>query len=993
MFNEKNRVNFCHDAIARLKERIYTKIGDLQMTAYRTKEPVSWAQRETGERQEVAVGDSWGDLFDCAWFHMQGQLPANAQGKKVVLVLDINGEGLVYDEQGQPFRAITNINSDFDRTYGLPGKRIVPFREVAAGGETVDLWMDAGCNDLFGNWREEGRLKEAYIAVCDEEVRRLYYDLEVLDRLLQITPPSEPRRYELLDRLFRAVSCLSTCSAEELRSAHACIDDFYKQDTGYQSLCLTATGHAHLDLAWLWPLRETRRKAARTFATALDLMERYPDYLFGASQPQCYAWIREDHPAMFERIRARIAEGRWEPQGAMWVESDTNLTGAESLVRQFLYGNRFWEKEYGKYVDFMWLPDVFGYTASLPQIIRGFGISYFSTIKLSWNEHNRFPYSTFHWKGLDGSSVLVHMPPEGCYLSEASPRGIRDCAARLAESSQYGMALLPFGIGDGGGGPSPYHLEFLQREKHLPGLPPVEQGTIHDFFHRLDRDAERFPSWQGELYLEKHQGTYTTAAHNKRHNRQMECLLRDTEFLQAMAMRLLGASYPGEELERIWKEVLLYQFHDILPGSSIDRVYRETEEHYAALEAETNALRQQAAQALAARVDTAGMSRPQVLFNTLSFPRKVTLPTDTGTYSVELPPMGYAAVDLAAGAPAASASCDAATRCMENDRLRVIFAEDGRLLSLYDKRMDRETLAGPSNAFLLYTETGDAWDFSADYRQLPIVQATCESMEMGMEGTAAVCRQTYRYARSSWQATITLEGDSPLLRVDCQVDWQKDNVMLRVQFLPAVRFQTVDCDIQFGHITRNALSNTSEDLAQFEMAAHKWIEVDEAAAGFALLNDCKYGYYVKDGVVEMNCLRSTFHPGKEVDRGTHSFSYALLPTAGRHERLETIRQAYAFNIPAIRVDTDAHAGDMPRALSLLAPIDDRVIIETVKKAEDSDGIIVRSYEALGGEAVAGLRCAFPCEKTVACDLYERPLAQAPAAYTPFAIRTLALLPS
>lgn len=391
-------------------------------------------------------------------------------------------------------------------------------------------------------------------------------------------------------------------------------------------------------------------------------MERDPEYVFGASQAQSYEWVKEDHPALYERIKARICEGRWELQGAMWVESDTNITGGESLVRQFLYGSRYWKKEFGKTVNFGWLPDVFGYTAALPQIMRGFGVSDFSTIKLSWNEHNRFPYATFRWQGLDGSEVLVHMPPEGCYLSEASPKGIRDCAQSLAKSGQYGPALLPFGIGDGGGGPSPYHLEFLRREKHLPGLPPVEQGTIRDFFAGL-HNGQEYPVWQGELYLEKHQGTYTTAARNKRYNRKMELLLRDTEFFCAIAMRVLGRAYPQEELERIWKEVLLYQFHDILPGSSIDRVYEESEARYEVLIRETEALRDQALAALTAAVDTSGAKQPVVLFNTLSFPRCETIPAAEGFVKVTVPGMGYTVVDLAA-----SASGLSIPECSEEER-------------------------------------------------------------------------------------------------------------------------------------------------------------------------------------------------------------------------------------------------------------------------------------------------------------------------------------
>ncbi len=998
MFNEENRLNYCKTAVVNLKNRVYTKICDLQMTAYTTKEPVPYQQRKSGNKISVLPGESWGQLFDCAWFHATASLPEMATGKKVVLVIDLNGEGLVYDAEGNPFRAITNINSEFDRRMGLPGKRIVPFSEAAEGGDCVDVWIDAGCNDLFGVYRDNGTLKEAWAAVCDEQARTLYYDLHLLALLLETNQKTEPRYYELLDVLFRAVSCLNKYTEEEYRQASAIAGAYYARVGGDESTTVLATGHAHIDLGWRWPIRETRRKGARTFSTALDLMERYPGYIFGSSQAQLYQWIKEDHPVLYERVKKRIQEDKWELQGAMWVESDTNLAGGESLVRQFLYGNRYWKKEFGQTVDFAWLPDVFGYTAALPQIMKKSGIDYFSTIKLSWNEHNRFPYTNFYWTGLDGSKVLVHMPPEGNYLSEAAPCSIKACQESMAISGQYGEMLLPFGIGDGGGGPSPYHLEYLKREEHLPGMPPVQQGMIRDFFARMGEKTD-YPEWRGELYLEKHQGTYTTAARNKRYNRKMEFLLRDTEFLSAMALRVANFSYPQQKLEDIWKEVLLYQFHDILPGSSIDRVYEESEARYEILMQETTALRNEAINALAGQISTENAAKPKILFNTLSFPRTEYVKTDSGFIKAEIPAMGYTVIDSAqADKTEPQAGAYAESGVLENDSLVVKFGSDGSILSMFDKKRKKEMLAAPSNRLLLYPEKpehSDAWDFPYEYRCHEPEQAEFVSQQFAQEDICAVCRQQYRYGKSDISLELRLQQDSPLLLAHCEVDWKKENVMLRLQFAPNICFDRVDCDIQFGNISRSTQNNTGEELAQYEIPAHKWVQVNDINSGFALLNDCKYGYYAKNGILEMNVLRSTFYPAEQVDRGHHEFNYALFINNGVADRLETIKYAYELNVPLIETETEPHDGLLPQECSLIAHSNRQVIIESVKKAEDNNAVIVRSYEALGVTTQNRLEAQFDYQTAKVCNLSEiqtgAELSKGEAiSYRPFDIVTVAL---
>lgn len=985
LFNEQPILEGLHGKIRQLKDRVYTKAGDVSMTLYASKEPLPFARRTEGERRAIRVGDSWGELFDCGWFQLRFIVPPAAPPFQRVLIVDVNGEGLIFNADGAPRRGITNGSSAFD--LGESVKRVVQLEGWLEAGE-AEVWMDAGNNDLTAQNQTRGVVKEAFVALCDPRARTLYYDMLVFCMMLQSIPRSEPQWYEILDHLKKACAVLHDFTPEELEEASRRIGRLLQKKVGDSSIVLTATGHAHIDLAWLWPIRETKRKGARTFSTALDLMDRYEEYVFGASQAQLYQWIKEDYPVLYERIRRREKEGRWELQGAMWVEADTNLSGGEALVRQLLYGNRFWQKEFGHTVDYLWLPDVFGYTAALPQILKKSGVDYFSTIKISWNTHTSFPYTTFYWRGLDGSEVLAHMPPEGNYLSEAKPGSLLAAKHNMAARGQYGEALMPFGIGDGGGGPSPRHLEYLRREKDLWGLPPIRQGRVADFFHRLEGAAD-YPVYDGELYLERHQGTYTTNAKTKQYNRRMEFLLRDTEILCSLALRLTGHPYPQEQLEAIWKEMLLYQFHDILPGSSIDRVYAESHARYEALLAQTAALREKAAEALAAQVDTSCCKKPLVLFNTLSFARSEYLPAEGGWIRAEIPAMGYCVVDVAAAQPAPETPAPRQDS-MENDCLRVEFAADGSLASVYDKRLQKELLAAPSNCLLFYEDSTDAWDIPYAYRETPPRRAELLSMEITARGPVVQAVQQYRYNRTAIRLELTMAEGSARLDIQAAVDWQEKGAMLRVGFYPNVRTETADCDIQFGYIPRSTRENNEYQKAQLEICGHKWVSLAETGLGVAVLSRDKYGWYCKNGVIELNALRSTDFPSHYLDLGEQRFAYALLAEEGGKGHIDAIEEGYRLNADFLALETARHDGALPPAASLLETGCRSVLVEAVKKAEDSDDLIVRTYEACGGKARARLRVGFPAKALCLCDLAERDQAPADGGvdYTPFEIQSI-----
>ncbi len=946
--------------LSRLPKTVYRPLADLTVEAWVTPEPVPFAGRESGTHQTLKIGDTWGKLWDCAWLHFTGIVPAEAAGENVVLLLDFNGEGLVVDAHGNPVQGLTGVRSGFDYSLGRPGKRVLPFVNPAAGGETVDVWVDVGNNDLFGGLPGGGALAEASVAVRRDDIQALCFDFEVLRELLEHLPRTKARAARVLSALYAAAVLLpqrGTLSAEEVAAARAVLAPELTRRGGDPALTVSALGHAHIDLAWLWPIRETIRKGARTFATALRMMERYPDYVFGASQPQLYQWMKEFYPDLYAQVKARVAEGRWEVQGAMWVEPDANIPSGESLVRQILYGKRFFRDEFGVDVTNLWMPDVFGYSGSLPQILRAAGLTTFMTQKLSWSEVNTFPHHTFHWEGIDGSRVLVHMPPEGTYNSSAAPRAIARAEENFLDKAVSDRVLVLFGIGDGGGGPGEEHLERLARERDLQGLAPVVQEPSKTFFDRLELDADKYPVWRGELYLEKHQGTLTTQGRNKRYNRKLEFALRELELSASRAFLASGTPYPKDALERIWKEMLLLQFHDILPGSSITRVYDESLPRYAALMSEVLDL--------TAAADTAmlGTGDTPLALNSLGWDRAEWFKAGASWSLAQVPALGSALLPAPTDPlPRVSASKTG----LENEFLYVQFNAAGDLVSVYDKPAGREALrAGEiGNTLAVYEDFGDAWDFASDYAAAPPAHFTLTAAEAYTDGPKAVLKQTRTFGHSTLTQEISLTAGSKRVDFKTTVDWQEDNQLLRTAFPLAVNADVARCEIQFGSIARPTTRNTSWDAAKYEVCGHKWVDMSETGYGVALLNDCKYGHSVQDGALALTLLRSPSGPDPVADRATHEFTYALLPHTGDCAAGNVIREAYALNVP-LRVVPGA--APLPSLLRVDAP---NVMVDTVKKAEDGDSLIVRLYEAHGSAASASVAFGFTPSAVSRVDLME-----------------------
>ena len=936
------------------KQKIYTPVTNLNIEFAKTKEPVPFDQKDALTYRPIQIGDVWGELWDCAWFHFtfHDKLPDQVMGKKLVLRLDIGGEGCLFDAEGTPIRGITNVSSTFETSLGTPGKRVIQWTPKYCGNEQVDLWVDAGCNDLFGTYVGKGKIVQAEIAICDEKLREIYYDFWVLNDLVKVLDPDTARYSALCIALNQVAQMLCEPDMPRLDEAAQILKKQLSLKSGDTALTFTATGHAHLDLAWLWPIRETKRKAARTFATVIELLDRYPYYIFGASQPQQFAWIKENYPKLFEKIKQKVKEGRIELQGAMWVEPDLNVSGEESLVRQIMVGNRFWKEEFGQEIHTAHIPDVFGFNAALPQIMKKSGVDNLLTIKMSWNTYNMFPYHTFNWQGIDGSEVLVHMPPEGTYNSSCAPRAIRFAEKNYIDKGVCDEAVILYGIGDGGGGPSTEHLESLKRIENLSGISPVKSGMTKDFFERIQKNRKAYATYKGEMYLEKHQGTYTTQARNKYFNRKIERLLFDAELLSTMAFHYKHAAYPKDKLDAIWKEILLYQFHDILPGSSIKRVYDESVARYEILVEELNTIIQNALHCFE--------QDKKYQFIPLQF-KSVAVEEKRGKAS------------------------NYTENTMENDYVRVQFNENGEMVSIYDKQLDKEMLAGTSNVLAVYEDNGDCWDMEANYLSKPRGKFMLDSYTIERDGDCVIRKNRYTYNLSKLEQRIILKPNSRIIDIQTHADWRESYRFLKAEFVPNIHSDFVNCNIQFGNLKRSTKKNTPYELAQIEICAHKYLDMSEGNDGFALLNNCKYGYTVDGNNIQMSLLRSPNNPGENADKGEHEFHYAIYSHDGCFEQSDVVEKAYEYN-------GNVYPGfKLPQFISIQS---DSVIIESVKKAEDSDAIIVRAYESKGCSADCVMVPQFDFRKVQECGLNEvafQPIEVQSGAmhlkFKPFEIRT------
>ncbi len=856
----------------------------------------------------------------------------------------------------------------------------------------------------------------------------------------------DPARGHLLNALDAAFSALdlneplNDAFYASVPAAHAALRARIARAGAPLDVDITAIGHAHLDVAWLWTLGQTRQKAARTFHTVQRLMEQFPEYKFTQSQPQLYDYTRRDRPALFEAIKQRVAEGRWEPIGGMWVEADCNLSGPESLARQFLLGRRFFREHFGAGAEspVLWLPDDFGYAWNLPQLLKQAGLEYFFTIKIGWSQYNRLPYDSFWWQGLDGTRVLTHFsttrelgsPYAATYNAVVTPSEVMGTWENFQQKDLAGVEhtpplLMAYGYGDGGGGPTREMLENLREFAAFPGAPRTHPGRVVDFFRDLEAKAgPQLPTWNGELYLELHRGTYTTQSRNKRANRESEFRLHDAEFLAALAALQAGAPYPREVLNQAWELVCLNQFHDILPGSSIHAVYEESQAQYKEVLAAAERVSTEALTALA-RV----LGGDVLVVNPSSFPRRdlACLPgglpagaaglarldgqpvliqtTAEGCWldAGELPP--YSVTPLVSAARADPPSrLSVSPTLLENELLRIELNAAGDIVRVYDRDAQREVLppGALANQLLLYEDRPmqwDAWDVDVFHEDTVVPAGPADSitvLEAGPLRAALEVRR--RLGNSACVQRLSLAHGSRRLDFETVIDWRERHTFLKAAFPVNVLAPAATYEIQWGHVQRPTHRNTSWDWARFETCAQKWADLSEGGYGVSVLNNGKYGHAIHENVLRLSLLRAPTYPDLEADQGEHRFTYSFLPHRDGPETV-TVREAYALNNPLT-----AHAahGGRPPALSasLIQVSAPTVVIETVKQAEDGDGLIVRLYENGRRRGLVTLTAGFPLAGAWETNLLEENQAgldwtecSVTLSLRPFQIMTLRLRPA
>lgn len=872
-------------------------------------------------------------------------------------------------------------------------------------GETLTIDLQA----YTGIMHEEFALR-TQIEEIDAEIEKLYYDLWVPLAAFSRMEADDKNRKDIEYVLNETINLLDLRTPysegfyRSVREASAYIQKaLYEDMAGYEDVIATCIGHTHIDVAWWWTVAQTREKVGRSFATVLKLMDEYPNYKFMSSQPQLYAFLKERYPELYEKAKQRIKEKRWEPEGGMWVEADCNLTSGESLVRQFMHGKRFFKEEFGVDNRILWLPDVFGYSGALPQIMKKCGIDYFMTTKLAWNQFNKVPYDTMMWRGIDGTEVLTHLittlgvsQPIKDYFTTYNgmlhPDAIMGGWMRYQNKDINNDILVSYGYGDGGGGPTREMLETsIRMEKGIKGIPKVRQEFSRTYFEELEERVKgnrRLPVWEGEFYFEYHRGTYTSMARNKRSNRKAELGLMDLELLSVLAQA--QAAYPAEELDRMWKKVLINQFHDILPGSAIHEVYEVTKEEYAALQKEIKALEEERLHALVGDgegitiFNTTGHDRSDIVelgeihAEALKDAEGVIYPvqkTAEGAvvYVEHLPSKGYktfAAVSSEIEQKTPFVLVDDHT--LETPFYTIHLDAEGCFDRIYDKENDREVLQDgkKGNQFRMYEDKPmcfDNWDVDIYYTEKYWDVNDVISMEWTECGPVrATLEMERKESNSVIRQKIHFYADSRRIEFETYVDWKEHQTLLKVHFPVNVHTDEATFDVQFGNLTRKVHTNTSWDKARFESCGQKWIDLSEGHYGVSMLNDCKYGHSVKDSDMALTLIKSGIEPNPVADQEEHYFTYAIYPHAEKWQEAKTVEQAYDLNQPAIAV-----AGGKPGSLLSKASVDrSNVVLETIKCAESGHGIIIRMYESENALTKTNLVVEGNYNKAFVCNLLE-----------------------
>ena len=969
-----------------IEDRISVICNELKELAFVKKEPVKGVVYKKGLYFYPYEADQSAELweeFDSKtmhwygpdehyWFRAEYTVPKSMDGKTLYLKVATQVDHWDYAKNPQ---FLLFVNGQMTQGMDL-NHQTVMLERCAKEGETYTIDLQGYTGVMFAELTFTMETVEV-----DETINEIYYDIVVPLQGFSRMQEDDKVRKDLRTILNNTVNLLDlrTPYSEEfyqsIEEAHNYIQKaLYEDMSGYEDVIASCIGHTHIDVAWLWTVAQTREKVARSFSTVLKYMDEYPEYKFMSSQPALYQFLKERYPETYEKIKERVKEGRWEPEGGMWVEADCNLTSGESLVRQFLYGKKFFKDEFGIDSRILWLPDVFGYSGALPQIMKKSGIKYFMTTKLAWNQINKVPYDTMMWRGIDGSEIFTHLITTlGVGQSEADffttyngmlhPDAILGGWHRYQNKDINNDILIAFGYGDGGGGPTREMLETSKRmEKGIRGIPKVRQEFAGNYFEELEERVEgnkSLPVWEGELYFEYHRGTYTSMGRNKRSNRRCEQLLMDAELLEV----LTGTS-EKEEMDKIWRTVLLNQFHDILPGSSIAEVYEVTKKEYAEIESR---LAEMIAEKLNLLMD-GGQDKISV-FNTLGFDRNdvvslgdchaAALTDESGkiypvqetaqgavAYITDIPAKGGKTLQLLDTVKEEASRIQITENGIETPFYRISIDENGLFTSIYDKECDREVLkAGEKgNLLRMYEDKPmhyDCWDIDMYYSEKYWDAEKADKIQWTEEGPVRATLEIQRtISNSVIKQKIHFYADSRRIDFSTWVDWKEHQHLLKVHFPVNIHSDEATFEVQFGNLKRKIHGNTSWDEARFESCGQKWMDISEGHYGVSLLNDCKYGYSAKDSNIALTLIKSGIDPNKTADQEEHVFTYALYPHKEMWSAAGTVQEAYKLNQPAY-----ATKGELKNTgKSFISTDKDNIIIETVKPAENGDGMIVRLYD-------------------------------------------------
>lgn len=970
-----------------------------------------------GQWKDYVMGTAWNQVDAHRWFRTTITIPESMDGKHVEFLITTGREGewdatnpqMIFYLDGQLIQGI-DVNH---REVTISGK--------AKAGDSYEIAVLA-----YSGMVEGDLVIHTYLIAVDDRVQKLYYDLLIPLQSAYVLKKADEENYRrVLQSMAPALDALDLRDAysekfySSIEKAEQILKEaFYSEER--ECPTVSAIGHTHIDIAWLWTVEQTREKVLRSFSTVLRLMEQYPDYKFMSSQPILYQFVKEQEPEMYEKIKERIREGRWEVDGAMWLEADCNLTGGESLVRQIIKGHRFFLEEFGKESKSLWLPDVFGYSAALPQILKKSGIPYFMTTKIAWNQYDQLPNDTFIWKGIDGSEVFAFMPTttdydkdQGLNISFSDTRNTTTYTGIVNPNMALGTfkrfqnrdltedTLMLFGFGDGGGGPTKEMLESAERLKYgIPGIPKIRQEFEQDYFDRTYEkihDLPDMPTWDGELYFEYHRGTLTSMARNKRSNRKNEILYTQMETASCMA-----GIEKDEQLQNVldkgWDILLINQFHDIVPGSSIKPVYEQTDKEYHEIE---EAGKEELNRVVSAAVGRLSMEKEGVVvMNTQGYERDDLVVLDDGTeiprlvdedgrnvpaqktadgryllYVSHIPPLGYKKLYETEELLEESTGKEW-DYTFENPFIKVCFNEKMEITSLYEKEAEKELIQEGrcGNVLRTYEDRPmqwDNWDIDVFYQRKPY-EADWYSPARVIENGEV--RMVVEFECGFLDSTVTqqvcLYHQIPRIDFRTKADWKTHHVILKTHFPVDVNATRASYEIQFGNVERETTNNYSWDTAKFEACGHKWADLSENSSGISLLNDCKYGYGIKKGDMSLTLIKSGTYPNEDADIGEHEFTYSIYPHAGRWQEAKTVEMAYNLNVPMLAKRTGRQEGCGGEYESFLKCSQESCFVEVIKKAEDGNGVIVRMYENKNNRVRAQIQTAYPIAHVYECNLLE-----------------------